>query len=194
MIWNYDEADQRVDLRPWRNLGRTGSDGKPEHRAGYGHRGLRSRDFGNDTVTGNGAANDIRGGDGNDSLAGGGGDDTLRGGAGDDVLDGGAGDDDLRGGDGNDTLRGGAGEDWLTGDNDSDTFVFGDDDTVWDFEDRSDMIDISAFGDINADNFGTRVAIRQSDGDVEVQIGEAVLTLYAVSADDITVADFILSP
>jgi serralysin len=46
---------------------------------------------GNDLIIGNGAANSIGGGAGNDLLRGGGGDDLLRGGGGDDRLDGGAG-------------------------------------------------------------------------------------------------------
>ena len=44
------------------------------------------------------------------------------------------------------------------------------------------MVDMSAFGDINANNCGTRVTIRQNDGDVEVEIGDAVLTLSGVSS------------
>ena len=50
---------------------------------------------GNDTISGNVAANALNGNNGND---------TLTGGEGDDVLNGGAGQDDVHGGDGNDTL------------------------------------------------------------------------------------------
>ena len=75
----------------------------------------------------------------------------------------------------------------------ADTFVFGDGDTVTDFQDGSDQIDINDFGHINADNFETNVTIRQSADDVEVQIGDAVLTLTGVSAADITADDFALA-
>ena len=99
----------------------------------------------------------------------------------------------LSGNGGNDTLDGGAGEDRLTGGEGADTFIFGDGDTVTDFEDGSDLINIHDLGYINADNFETEVTIRQSGGDVEVQIGDAVLTLTGVSAGDITMEDFILA-
>ena len=164
---------------------------------------------GDDTLDGGDEADVLDGGPGDDRLEGSRGDDTLRGGEGNDrleasggaivsstVLDGGPGDDELIGDIGNNTLRGGAGDDDLWGLLGSDTFVFGDgSDLVRDFEDGSDMIDISAFGDINADNFETQVTIRENErGYTEVQIGDAVLTLLWVSADDVTVADFILSP
>jgi Ca2+-binding RTX toxin-like protein len=55
----------------------------------------------NDTLTGDGNVNDLRGGDGDDFLSGGGGNDVLRGEAGNDNLEGGAGEDSLDGGDGN---------------------------------------------------------------------------------------------
>ena len=192
----WDTADQRVDLRP---------EGISDVAGLTGNliiaRGTVIEDFlagtGNDTVIGNDADNYIVGYSGNDTLAGGSGDDQLVGGSGANVLDGGPGDDHLIGDVGNDTLRGGAGEDYLEGWGDSDTFVFGDGDRVRDFEDRSDMIDISEFGHINRDSFEANVTIRQAgfnDRDVEIQIGDAVLTLEGASADDINVADFILSP
>jgi len=69
-------------------------------------------------VTGNGLANTITTGSGEDSIAGGSGNDTLDGGAGDDSLAGGAGLDTLHGGDGADVLAGGADNDsyYLSGD------------------------------------------------------------------------------
>ena len=163
---------------------------------------------GDDTLEGGDGADVLDGGPGADQLSGEGGDDTLLGGEGNDVLraavgalssasvlDGGPGDDELYGDLGDNILRGGAGDDFLSGSLGSDTFVFGDgSDWVSDFEDGSDMLDISAFGHINAANFETHVTIRDSDGNAEVQIGDAVLTLGWVIADDLTVADFILSP
>jgi Ca2+-binding RTX toxin-like protein len=47
--------------------------------------------FGNDSITGDGAANVLFGNNGNDTLNGGGGNDILRGGLGDDVINGGTG-------------------------------------------------------------------------------------------------------
>jgi len=74
----------------------------------------------NDTLTGNGVANDLRGGLGNDTINGGGGDDLLIGGAGQDTIVGGTGRDRILGDHINDT----ASADTLTGGADADTFVF----------------------------------------------------------------------
>ena len=232
----FQEADQRVDLRPegisdvlgltgnlsiargtviedvWLGDGDdtvVGNDADNYLSGDDGHDTLLGGD-GDDTLDGGDDADVLDGGAGADDLRGEGGDDTLRGGEGDDllqasisgasssaaVLDGGPGDDELWGNLGNNTLRGGEGDDVLSGSQGSDTFVFGDgSDVVRDFEDGSDMIDISAFGDINAGNFGTQVTIRENEsGSTEVQIGDAVMTLNKVSAADVTVADFILSP
>ena len=108
-------------------------------------------------------------------------------------LNGNGGNDTLEGGAGNDFLDGQAGEDLLTGGDGADTFVFGDGDTVTDFEAGSDLINIDDMGHINADNFEANVTIRQSGSDVEVQIGDDVLTLNGVSAADLTVDDFVLA-
>lgn len=89
---------------------------------------------GNDTLNGQGgddlldggAGNDrLDGGAGNDTLYGGLGDDLLLGGSGDDILDGGAGNDTLDGGLGNDRVTGGAGNDSMDASQGNDIFVFG---------------------------------------------------------------------
>ena len=67
---------------------------------------------GDDTLTGDGDANDLYGQDGNDKLYGGSGDDRLSGGAGADQLYGQNGSDDLAGFSGADYLSGGAGTDY----------------------------------------------------------------------------------
>ncbi|MGV8844699.1 MAG: peroxidase family protein [Pseudomonas sp.] len=64
---------------------------------------------------GNGLANQMQGGAGNDRLSGGSGDDALNGGLGDDTLFGDSGNDTLDGDAGNDTLDGGSGNDTLNG-------------------------------------------------------------------------------
>ena len=95
---------------------------------------------GADTITGTANDDTIDGLGGDDTISGLGGNDTLEGGAGDDTLDGGAGDDVLSGGAGDDTLTGGTG---------ADTFVYGSargDDTIADFEDGVDLIDIRGAG------------------------------------------------
>ncbi len=79
-----------------------------------------------DTLVGDNAANELRGGAGNDTLFGAAGDDRLDGGAGNDTLSGGAGDDRLDGGAGNDTLSGGAGDDRLDGGRGTDTASYRD--------------------------------------------------------------------
>ncbi len=88
-----------------------------------------------------------------DVLHGGAGRDPLSGGAGNDKLYGGNGPDILRGGDGRDRLIGGKGDDTLTGDDlfgpqSKDIFVFkkgGGSDTVNDFTDGVDVLDLRAF-------------------------------------------------
>lgn len=76
-----------------------------------------------DEIRGNGAPNQLNGGDGPDEIFGGGGADVLKGGNGFDVLFGQGGDDLLRGGAGKDQLDGGAGDDVCRGGEDPDAFV-----------------------------------------------------------------------
>jgi Ca2+-binding RTX toxin-like protein len=92
----------------------------------------------NDTLRGNTGANRLTGGDGNDSLVGRQGNDTLI------------------GGNGNDTLNGGSGADAMTGNVGADIFVEGPaaggpvvTDTITDFQNGADRIDLKAFGFAN---------------------------------------------
>ncbi len=113
---------------------------------------------GDDRLNGQAGADRINGGGGRDVVIGGGGNDRLNGQAGADRIDGGAGSDVLSGGGGNDrlagragadTLDGGAGNDLLTGNAGADTFVFapgGGRDTIADFQDGLDLIDLTGFG------------------------------------------------
>ncbi len=110
--------------------------------------------FGNSegNVLEGGAGNDtLEGAQGNDVLRGGGGSDEVLGGLGDDLLFGDAGEDFLNGGLGDDVLDGGPGSDFLFGGNGRDSFALGpgsggDTDTIEDFVDGEDALDISAFG------------------------------------------------
>ncbi|MEO1777200.1 MAG: pre-peptidase C-terminal domain-containing protein [Pseudomonadota bacterium] len=76
---------------------------------------------GNDTVTGNGAANTIQTGTGNDAVFGGAGADSISGGSGNDTIEGESAFDLIEGNDGNDSLVGGTGEDTVNGGAGADT-------------------------------------------------------------------------
>jgi len=119
-------------------------------------------------INGNSGDNKLAGGAGDDELTGNQGDDVLRGQQGKDDLSGGRGDDKLLGnggadrldgGDGNDILIGGAGKDRLTGGADNDVFRFvnaaftpnsSGADTIRDFSQGEDLIDLSR---MSADTF-----------------------------------------
>lgn len=101
--------------------------------------GLGGATKANDFLTGNGAANAIKGRAGHDIIEGYGGGDRLVGGTGHDWL---------YGGDGDDRLLGGKGRDVLTGGDGDDVFKFAPRqgrDQVLDFAD-GDVIDLTAFG------------------------------------------------
>ncbi|WP_146345539.1 calcium-binding protein [Phaeobacter marinintestinus] len=93
-----------------------------------------------DDIRGDAGANRLRGDDGDDFLTGRNGNDRLEGGNGNDALVGGLGADSLKGGAGNDDLWGRQG---------NDVFVFevgGDVDSVRDFRNNQDMLDVSDYG------------------------------------------------
>jgi subtilisin-like proprotein convertase family protein len=98
---------------------------------------------GNDSLTGNGLANELRGMRGNDQLVCDAGNDQAFGGAGSDRIDGGTGADRIHGGAGKDTLKGGAGMDRFLFDalGDSTTAAR---DTILDFVRGVDRVDVSA--------------------------------------------------
>jgi Ca2+-binding RTX toxin-like protein len=126
------------------------------------------------TGTGNGLANVITGGAGNDNLSGAGGDDTLIGGLGNDALNGGAG---------------------------NDLFVFGagfGNDTITGFDANptggQDVLDISGLG-ITAATFAANVLIADLGVDTQVTIAGNTILLSGVDgvgANTITQADFFL--
>jgi len=87
---------------------------------------------GDDTLTGNGMRNLLKGNGGNDRLIGANGDDRLKGNGGNDTLLGGRNDDRLFGGTGNDRLIGANGDDLLRGHGGNDTLRGGrNDDTLF---------------------------------------------------------------
>lgn len=115
---------------------------------------------GNDTIDGDAGADLLYGGDGNDTLGGGDGADILNGGAGTDALNGAGGTDILFGGSGVDTLSGGAGDDYLEGGMGADSLNGG------------DGIDTAGY--------------RNADAGVEVNLGNATLNTGEASGDSYT--------
>ena len=103
---------------------------------------------GPDTIKGGSGPDVMLGGQGKDRVFGGNGDDTVKGGLAADVLVGGRGSDTLQGGTGADTLIGSGGNDTLFGEDGADVFKVGPrrgHDTIADFEDGVDQIDLTAF-------------------------------------------------
>ena len=124
----------------------------------------------------------------NNTLMGRGGDDTLYGGpdGGDDRMYGENGNDRIYGGTGNDTIYGGAGDDALSGGADDDTFVFAPgsgDDTITDFTDGDDKIDLSAFADIAS----------VDDLSMDQREGNIVIDLSNQGGGSITLQDFVIA-
>lgn len=148
-------------------------------------------------------ANDrIWGGDGSDRILGAAGDDQLRGEGGNDSITGGAGADLLAGGTGVDTLQGGAGDDSLYGDADADVFVFlaagtadpgggGGADTVFDFEDGLDILDLRLYAGATLANT-TIAASGAADTLVTFAGGETVL-LINVDPGLLSASDFLFA-
>ncbi len=155
---------------------------------------------GRDQVDG-GEGNDVVNGDnGNDYLAGGAGNDTVRGDEGDDSLGGGEGVDVVNGGKGNDEVisaldgakdlfTGGAGADvfrWIPGGSAS-----GDTDTITDFKDGVDTIDLQSFGiGISAVKAVTNVSAGGTDISVNLDADSAIelkIFLTNVFANNVTV-------
>ncbi|MEP4199321.1 MAG: calcium-binding protein [Aliishimia sp.] len=112
---------------------------------------------GNDIMHGDGGDDLLKGNDGDDMITGGAGDDTISGQVGDDDLSGNAGNDEIMGGGGRDLINAGDGDDQLTGGSGADVFVFdtvattgGGTNTITDFMDGIDLLDLSAYGYANA--------------------------------------------
>ena len=116
--------------------------------------GASGSNRGHDNIGGNDFSNLLRGNGGNDTLYGDRGNDLLYGGRGNDELYGGSDIDVLFGGTGNDTLNGGVGNDTLTGGTGVDVFQFHrfhGNDTITDFKDNVDTLELHGFRDTDGD-------------------------------------------
>ncbi len=150
---------------------------------------------GNDILTGTDAVDEIHGGNGddiimglagNDKLYGDAGDDRILGGDGDDLIDGGdgndvligndGGNDQILGGNGDDQLDGGAGDDILTGGNGSDIYKYAagyGSDTIVEGAGQMGDKDQLDLDDVNLSD----VVIHRHGSDIEIQIGNDIITL-----------------
>ena len=152
VTFTYTDNGNRVDVELPDIINLSGSDHN-DILAGDQRANKLSGGRGNDTIYGGPGGDDtnsdtIDGGPGDDRLFGGRGDDTLYGGEGNDTLKGGTGADTLVAGSGDDMLYGGAGPDVLESGAGFDTFIFASghgEDTIIDFRNGRDLIDISAF-------------------------------------------------
>ncbi len=142
---------------------------------------------------GDGNANFFLSAENDKQMYGEGGNDLLYGGEGDDELYGGAGNDWLVGEEGDDTIDGGAGGDTIFGGSGADTFVFQaghGDDTIKDFEDETDTIDLSAmqnitgFGDLTITADSTTALINTSEGGGTIRLENTEVS--ELSTDDFT--------
>ncbi|MSU91741.1 hypothetical protein GE300_19360 [Rhodobacteraceae bacterium 2CG4] len=155
--------------------------GRSDTLSGLGGNDTLIGDSGNDILSGGDGNDLLRGGRGKDVLTGDNGNDELRGFRSDDEIDGGDGDDILIGDHGNDILVGGAGNDMLHGGNKDDILTGGagadkfrfrentDNDTVTDFEDGVDLIDLSLL-DVDASALQNLIATGVSDANGGVRI------------------------
>ncbi|UTW56305.1 CHRD domain-containing protein [Kordiimonas sp. SCSIO 12610] len=150
--------------------------------------------LGDDVVSGGAGDDRIFGGVGNDVVNGDAGIDVIFAGNGNDTVDGGADNDIIRGGNGDDTINGGTGNDQLFGNGGADVFVFdlnAGNDTVRDFREGIDVIDLDAF---DIANFAALEAISEQVGNNVIITLDAntSITLNNTQLDDLSATDFIL--
>ena len=172
-----------------------GGEGEDTIRGGAGLDSLEGG-AGDDVIHGGADADWIWGGSDDDTIYGEAGADSIEGGSGNDRIEGGKGADFLGGGEGDDTLVGGAGDDEFFGDGGADTFVFGPghgSDTIWDFTNGEDTIDLSGFATISGFH---DLTITESDDGVTIDLtdfGGGTIFLVDVARSDLDTADFVFS-
>ena len=149
---------------------------------------------GDDTIIGGNGNDLLFGGDDNDLIYGGASNDRLFGDAGDDRLFGDAGNDKLDGGQGDDQISGGAGKDALTGGEGADVFLFevgSGKDTITDFEDGFDQIDLSGLAAMGITEFGQFGVSQQGLNTMISFNGANNVLLLDVDAAQIDASDFL---
>jgi len=179
-----------------------GDAGRDDLRGGMGNDSLYGGDD-NDKLQGQAGDDFLSGGAQNDNLQGGAGNDWLEGGTHNDRLDGGDdndmllgqdGNDNLMGGNGDDTLDGGNGRDQMTGGAGADVFVFAtgtNRDTITDFEDGIDQIDLTGLAPSGITEFA-HLAISDNGVDAVVMLDNGnYVTLLNTLAADLDATDFI---
>ena len=185
----YRESDAGVTVNLQQGTGQRGhAEGDVilniEDASGSYHHDVLIGDNGNNTLTGYEGDDDLRGNDGRD---------LLNGDAGADRLDGGDGDDELNGGPGADRLDGGAGADKLYGSEGADVFIFAaghGDDTIYDFRDNEDKVDLSAFDLAGYD----ALTLTSASGGVTIDLtehGGGTILLQNIDTSALDAADFI---
>jgi len=156
---------------------------------------------GNDTIDGGAGDDQLFGGLGIDSLIGGDDDDFLFGDVGADILEGGAGSDTLLGGDGADNIIGGAGADMLEGGAAADNFIFTATDStmvtadiIFDYNDSEDIIDLSdpTFGALAFGGLEITTYTLGSEDYTRIEDNATgfVLDIYGDYLSDLDAADF----
>jgi len=160
--------------------------------------GVVSGEDGDDVLKGGDGDEEFDGGRDKDLLMGGGGDDTLTGGNGADTLMGGKGDDVLDGGAKSDVLSGGKGDDTLTGGAQADTFLFAraaGNDVITDFEDGSDIIDLTAFNLKNFNALNSSGALSNEENAVNIDLsligGSGTIIVDGIQVGDLSSDDFL---
>ncbi|WP_162171782.1 calcium-binding protein [Sulfitobacter donghicola] len=157
---------------------------------GEGDDSLRG-DNGNDRIWGDEGKDTIQGGSGHDTLSGGDGNDRIGGGNNNDRVFGGDGNDRLYGDGGNDKIFGDNGNDILSGGSGNDVFVFrsgGGGDTITDFNNGNNRIDLSATG---ANSFSSLTITSGPNGSSNVDYGSGDIDLRFVNPSALTSDDFI---
>ncbi|MGD1926333.1 MAG: Hint domain-containing protein [Paracoccaceae bacterium] len=142
---------------------------------------------GDDTIDAGSSTDLVYGGAGNDSLDGGTNRDTVYGGDGNDSIDGGSADDTIYGGAGNDIIAGGSGDN---------IYHFEDgfgDDTLVDFNDNDDIIQVSSKGISNFTDVAARLTQVGPDSILTLDDG-STLTIENIGLGDLSAADFNILP
>ena len=144
---------------------------------------------GNDIIDGAAGNDKLFSGAGSDILNGGAGDDTLSGQSGFNRLNGDGGDDLILGGTDADFINGGTGDDIMSGGMGADRFIFDTGhgtDRINDFEDGTDLIDLSALGIAFAD-----LTLVQTSQNVEIDTGEGIIVVNNAMVADFDTTDFV---